>query len=142
MASTTPQDTKKLVSGRIRPSATAAASSAAQASSPHTPVTRSISASLYASPSAAFRAGDENLVIFEIGSRFLRVGFAGEGAPRHILSYSPDQQRRVGDYRQYAPDYESRSRKRKRGEDWTSGYELWQPDVRDQDLNLLRDRLE
>jgi Actin len=136
MASTTPLDTKKLVSSRTRPSATV------QPSSPHTPITRSISTSLYGSPAGAFRVDDENLVIFEIGSRLLRAGFAGENSPRHILSYSPDQQRRVGDYRQYAPDYDSRRRRRKKGENWTYEYELWRPDVRDQDLNLLGDRLE
>src|ERR1700761_8443326 len=138
MASTTPQDAKNLVSTRTRPSATATASSITQATSPHTPLTRSISASLYGSPSAAFRVDDVNLVIFEIGSRFLRVGFAGESAPRHVLSYSPEQQRRVGDYRPYAMGYDSRQRRRKTGEDWAYEYELWQPDVRNQDLNLLR----
>ena len=142
MASTTPQDDKKLVSSRTRPSATATASSITQATSPHTPLTRSISASLYGSPSAAFRVDDVNLVIFEIGSRFLRVGFAGESAPRHVLSYSPEQQRRVGDYRPYAMGYDSRQRRRKTGEDWAYEYELWQPDVRNQDLNLLGDRME
>jgi actin-related protein len=137
MASETP---KTIVSGRTRPSATAASSSA-QLASPHTPLSRSISASIYGSPSA-FRVDDENLLIFQIGSRNIRVGFAGESSPRCVQSYGPDQLRRVGDYRQYAPGYDPRNQNKKNDKDWAEDYELWKPDVRDQDLNLLGDRLE
>jgi actin len=142
MSSATPSDSRTLLSGRTRPSAHATSSTTDHTSSPHTPLNRSISASLYASPSAAFRVDDENLLILEIGSRYLRAGFAGESNPRCVLSYSPDQLRRVGDYRQYSPSYNPRNRKGKNGPDWAQSYELWTPDVRNQDLNLLGDRLE
>lgn len=141
MASATPQDGHRLVAGRTRPSATASGS-VFQASSPHTPLSRSISGSLYASPGSSLRVDDENLLIFEIGSRCLRAGFAGENSPRCIVSYNPEQLRRVGDYRQYSPNYDARRRKRKRDSDWGRDYELWRPDVRDQDLSFLGDRLE
>jgi hypothetical protein len=141
MASATPSDTKTLIPGRTRPLAHAP-SSIDHAASPHTPLSRSISASLYASPSAAFRVDDENLLIFEIGSRYMRAGFAGESSPRCVLSCSPEQLRRVGDYRQYTPSYNPRNRRSQREADWAQSYELWTPDVRNQDLNLLGDRLE
>jgi actin-related protein len=137
--SATPQ--KKIAFSRTRPGAALSnlTGSPAVPSSPQTPLGRSVS-SLYGSPGGSFRVEEENLLVFEIGSRVIRAGFSGESSPRCQISYHPDQLRRVGDYRQYTPEY--RRRKRKLGENWADMYELWHPDVRDQDLSLLGDRLE
>ncbi|KAF2663154.1 actin-like ATPase domain-containing protein [Microthyrium microscopicum] len=140
MTSITPSDGRRITVNRSRPSAVSA-----HATSPHTPLSRSVSGSLYNSPTAtAFRVDDENHLVIELGARSIRVGFAGESRPRCHLYYSPDQLRRIGDYRQYAPDYDARSRKRKRGEEhWArDGYELWRPDLRDTDLSFVGERLE
>src|SRR5688500_8443712 len=71
--------------------------------SPRTPVLRSISSTV-GSPSGSFRTDDE-YVIMEVGARYVRGGFPGESAPRCTLSFGPDEQRRVGDYRQWDPEY-------------------------------------
>jgi hypothetical protein len=140
----TPAASSKLAVNRTRPSGTAGSGAAHVASSPQTPLNRSVSASLYNSPSASFRADEENLLIFEIGARVLRAGFAGESKPRCEVSYSPNQLRRLGDYRQHAPDYDPQSRKWKKGQEhWgRDGYELWAPDLRGQDLSYIGERIE
>lgn len=139
MASPAPTESKKISVNRTRPSATGNAN--VTPSTPQTPVDRRVS-SIIGSPSAGFRIDEENLLIFEIGSRVIRAGFAGEASPRCEISYNPEQLRRVGDYRQYDPKYNPRNRKRKRGEEWGDEYELWKLDVRDVNLKLLADRLE
>jgi hypothetical protein len=48
--------------------------------------------------------------------------------------------RRIGDYRQWGPDYERRRPKGWRR--WAEGYELWDLDLRDTDLGLVEDRVE
>lgn len=130
----------KLAVNRTRPSASAITGAA----SPHTPLNRSVSASLYNSPSASFRVDEENLLIFEIGARVLRAGFAGESKPRCEINYGPDQLRRIGDYRQHAPDYTPQSDKgKRRHESWArDGYQLWSPDLQNQDLSFIGERIE
>lgn len=130
MATTTPSISQHKI--RSRPSA------GVLHDSPRTPLSRSVSG-LYGSPGSSFRIDDENLLIFEFGSRCLRAGFAGESAPRCKLTYSPEMWRRVGDYRQWAPDYPGRTPK---GKKWAQGYELWDLDVRNMDLGLVEDRVE
>ena len=110
-----------------------------QNASPHTPLSRSVSG-LYGSPGSSFRIDDENLLIFEIGSRCMRAGFAGESAPRCKIEYTPEMWRRVGDYRQWEPGYRRRIG---RGKKWAEGYELWEGlDVRGLDLGVVEDRVE
>ncbi|KAF2095687.1 actin-like ATPase domain-containing protein [Rhizodiscina lignyota] len=136
-ASSTPDYfTRKVSTGRIRPTL----SGIQNASSPHTPFNRSLS-SFYNSPSSGFRNDDENNVVIELGSRFMRIGMAGEALPRCIMSFGPDDHHRVGDYRQWMPGYNTR-RKRKRGEEWGQDHELWRNDVRELDLGLVEDKLE
>ncbi|MCJ1398479.1 hypothetical protein MMC11_001679 [Xylographa trunciseda] len=107
--------------------------------SPHTPV-RVISSS-FSSPLAAHRAEEETLV-FELGARHLRAGYASESAPRCSLTYSPEQSRRVGDYRQWLPGYETRARIKATIDKWGEDHELWRMDLRKVDLGLVEDKLE
>ncbi|CAO2650038.1 Nn.00g013300.m01.CDS01 [Neocucurbitaria sp. VM-36] len=108
--------------------------------SPRTPLLRSIS-STFGSPGGSFRTDDEYVVI-EVGARYVRGGFPGESAPRCTLPFGPEEQRRVGDYRQWAPEYAQKRRKRKRGHGWGQEYELYKLDLRDVDLGLVEDKFE
>jgi hypothetical protein len=115
------------------------AHSLAAPGSPHTPK-RAISTTAFSSP-AGTRDHDESMV-FEFGSRFFRAGFSNETAPRCVLGYGPDEQRRVGDYRKWTEGYENNWRKRKRGKDWGEAHELWRMDLRGADLGLIGDKIE
>lgn len=109
--------------------------------SPTTPSARALSGIYGSSTAASFRSDEEHL-IFEFGSRFLRAGFAGESKPRCTRAFGPDEQRRVGDFRRWMPGYENVRRKRKRGQDWGEEYELWKMDLRTADLGLVEDKIE
>ncbi|KAF1917672.1 actin-domain-containing protein [Ampelomyces quisqualis] len=108
--------------------------------SPRTPLGRSTSYS-FGSPGGSFRTEDEYVVI-ELGARYVRCGFPGESAPRCTLPFGPDQQRRVGDYRQWDPDYGQKRRKTKKGHDWGQDHELYRMDLRGVDLGLVEDKFE
>ena len=109
-------------------------------SSPHTPLLgRSIS-SQFNSPSTLPR--EEECIIYELGSRHLSAGFAGEGRPRCTYLFSPEDRRRVGDYRFVDPGYARKRRKVHRDEEWGRDHELYQSDLRSVDLGLVEDRLE
>ncbi|KAL9602666.1 MAG: hypothetical protein Q9219_001655 [cf. Caloplaca sp. 3 TL-2023] len=108
-------------------------------SSPHTPQ-RTFS-SAFSSPSLSYRV-EEDTVVLELGARHLSAGIAGESNPRCTLGFGPGQSRRVGDYRQYLPDYQDRPRKRRRKYQWGEDHELWRMDLRDVDLDLVEDRVE
>ncbi|KAI3327561.1 actin-like ATPase domain-containing protein [Xylariaceae sp. AK1471] len=105
---------------------------------PQTP-TRPIS-STFGSPSS-LRA-DDDVVVIELGSRKLRLGFSGDAAPKRIVAFSPGQQRRTGDFRIWEPDFENQWRSRASGKPWGADHELWQLDIRGQDLSLVADKLE
>ncbi|KAI9811739.1 MAG: hypothetical protein M1827_005284 [Pycnora praestabilis] len=107
--------------------------------SPQTPQ-RNIS-SAFGSPSASYRAEDDYLV-FEFGSRFMRAGFSGESTPRCALRFGPEEQRRVGDYRGWEVGHQRQRRRIKRGEKWGEVHELWHMDLRDMDLRLVEDKIE
>ncbi|CAJ2511043.1 Uu.00g066680.m01.CDS01 [Anthostomella pinea] len=106
--------------------------------SPHTP-TRPLSSAL-GSPSSS--RADDDVVIIELGSRRMRIGFAGESAPKRTVSFSPEQQRRAGDFRAWEAGFEQDWRKRAAGKPCGADHELWQLDVRGQDLGLVADKLE
>ncbi|KAF1976858.1 actin-like ATPase domain-containing protein [Bimuria novae-zelandiae CBS 107.79] len=114
------------------------------ASTPETPRTptlgRSVS-SLFGSPGGSFRTEDEYVVI-EVGSRYLRGGFPGESTPRCTLPYDPENQRRVGDYRQWDPDYAQKRRRPKKGQEWGQEYELYRMDLTKVDLRVVEDKFE
>ncbi|KAI0445620.1 actin-domain-containing protein [Xylaria telfairii] len=97
--------------------------------------------STFGSPSGSSRVDDDPIVI-EIGSRKLRVGFAGDATPKRIITFSPEQQRRTGDFRVWEPGFSSRWRGRASGKSWGADHELWQLDLRGQDLGLVGDKLE
>ncbi|KAI4730324.1 actin-like ATPase domain-containing protein [Aureobasidium sp. EXF-10728] len=101
--------------------------------SPHTPLlTRSLSSQL-GSPGASYRAEDDTLV-YELGSRCFRAGFAGDSAPRCIIPFGPDQMRRLNHFTTSTTSrYEN---------DWAKDWELWDLDVRNMDLGLIEDKIE
>ncbi|OAL45643.1 actin-like ATPase domain-containing protein [Pyrenochaeta sp. DS3sAY3a] len=108
--------------------------------SPRTPLLRSISSN-FGSPGANFRTEDECVVI-EIGSRFIRGGFPGESAPRCALQFGPDEQRRVGDYSHWHPDHRAKRRRRARDTEWGQQHELYRMDLSQVDLGLVEDKFE
>ncbi|KAJ3524618.1 hypothetical protein NM208_g11989 [Fusarium decemcellulare] len=101
-------------------------------STPHTP-NRSIT-STYGSPST-IRA-DDDIIVIELGSRHVRVGFAGDACPKAILRCSPEDQRRAGDFRSWQQPSRPASL------DWSKEHEFWRFDLRDLDLGLCQDKLE
>ncbi|KAK6845243.1 actin-like ATPase domain-containing protein [Apiospora arundinis] len=106
---------------------------------PHTPL-RPLSSSVFGSPSST--RAEEEIIIVELGCRKLRVGFAGDSTPKRIVAFDAEHDKRAGDYRAWEPGYEQDWRKRTAGKAWGSDHELWQLDVRGQDLALVGDRLE
>jgi len=107
-----------------------------QPSSPHTP-TRFISSS-FSSPGSTFRQ-EEDAVVIELGTRYLRAGFEGESSPQCVIAFGPENSRRVGDYRFWTAGYQYNLGK---AENWGKDYELFRNDVKDVDLGLLEDKLE
>lgn len=110
----------------------------ASPSSPHTPL-RTIS-STFGSPSA-LRA-EEDTIVIEIGSRYLRAGFAGQALPKAVIDFGPEHQKRPGDYRKWELGYEKDWRKRVQYSGWGDAYELWRPDLRGLDLGLVGEKIE
>jgi len=108
--------------------------------SPRTPLGRGTSYG-FGSPGGSFRTDDEYVVI-EVGARFVRCGFPGESAPRCTIPFGPDQQRRVGDYRQWDPEYGQQRQKRRKGQDWGQEHELYRVDLSTVDLGLVEDKFE
>lgn len=110
----------------------------ADPSSPHTPQ-RTFS-SAFSSPSISYR-NEEEALIFDFGSRHFSAGFAGEAASRCTLGFGPEESRRVGDYRQWLPDYKKIIR-RQSEDNWGRNHELWRMDLREVDLGLVEDKIE
>ncbi|KAJ4405866.1 hypothetical protein N0V91_004975 [Didymella pomorum] len=108
--------------------------------SPRTPLQRNPS-SLFSSPSGNYRTEDE-YVVLEIGSRFIRGGLPGESAPRCTLPFGPDRQRRVGDYRQYDPEYNKKRRRRRKEKEWGEDQELYRLDLTKVDMDHVGDQFE
>ncbi|OCL06185.1 actin-like ATPase domain-containing protein, partial [Glonium stellatum] len=131
---------RKVSLGRGRPAPARLQDLASTPETPRTPLLRSTS-SIYGSPGGSFRS-EEEYIVLELGSRFLRGGFPGESAPRCMLGFGPNEQRRVGDYRQWDPEYSTTRRKRKRGQEWGQEYELYRMDLSDLDLGLVEDKFE
>lgn len=106
--------------------------------SPQTP-RRTIS-SAFSSPSN-YR-GEEDVLVFELGARHLSAGFAGEFHPRCNLGFGPTDSQREGDYRRWAPGFDHRSLRKRKGYEWGEDYELWRMDLRELDLALVGDKIE
>ncbi len=105
---------------------------------PQTP-TRTVS-SVFSSPSN-YR-GEEDVLVFELGARHLRAGFAGEFYPRCGLAFGPEESRRVGDYRRWMPGFEEWRVRKRNGYDWGEDHELWRMDIRELELGLVEDKIE
>ncbi|GFF36700.1 actin-related protein 10 [Aspergillus udagawae] len=115
-------------------------------SSPHTPQQqlRSNNSSFASTGSggSSFR-GEEDAIIFELGSRWLRAGFEGESLPICVVGYGPEDWRRAGDYRGWLKATISTSSSGTvKADEWTGAYELWKMDLRDVDLGLIEDKIE
>ena len=106
--------------------------------SPHTPL-RTIS-STFGSPSS-LRA-EEDVVILEFGSRYLRAGFAGDAVPKAVIDFGPEEQRRAGDYSRWEVGYDKAQKGRREEKSWGETYELWRPDLRGLDLGLVGDKID
>ena len=107
--------------------------------SPHTPTGRFLSSPQSSPGSYSFRA-EEDPIIVELDPRGLSAGFQGESAPQCHISFTPQNARRIGDYRIYLSGF-----RRKRRHDVaqrSKDYELWRNDLADVDLGLLEDMLE
>lgn len=118
---------------RIRPGLSGRNPSSGTPGSPHTPLFARSTSSQFGSP-GIFRT-EEDLVVYEIGSRCLRAGFGGEASPRCILQFDNQSGRRVGDFRAFT---DPASLPNDTADDW----ELWKLDVRETNLGLLEDKLE
>ncbi|CAG7565756.1 unnamed protein product [Fusarium equiseti] len=104
-------------------------------STPHTPNRSSVApVPSYGSPST-IRADDEVIVV-EIGSRHVRVGFAGDTSPKAALQCSPEDQRRAGDFRGWQQS------KPAAGLQWSKEHEFWRYDLREIELGAFQDKLE
>ncbi|GFF90826.1 actin-related protein 10 [Aspergillus udagawae] len=115
-------------------------------SSPHTPQQqlRSNNSSFASTGSggSSFR-GEEDAIIFELGSRWLRAGFEGESLPICVVGYGPEDWRRAGDYRGWLKaTINTSSSGAVKADEWTGAYELWKMDLRDVDLGLIEDKIE
>ncbi|KAI0025846.1 actin-like ATPase domain-containing protein [Xylariomycetidae sp. FL0641] len=119
-------------------------------SGPHTPTGSSSSRPLtssFGSPGGSsgggLRAGgDDDVVVLELGARRVRLGFAGDAAPKKVVTFAPDQQRRAGDFRAWEAGYADEWRERAKGRPWSADYELWQLDCRGRDAGLVADKLD
>ncbi|KAL2855338.1 hypothetical protein BJY01DRAFT_10585 [Aspergillus pseudoustus] len=116
-------------------------------SPPHTPQhqLRSNNNSFASNSSGSTYRVEEDAVIFELGSRWLRAGFEGESEPKCIVGFGPEESRRVGDYRGWlrgtAAEQETPVRLATPDE-WSRPYELWKMNLRDVDLGLVEDKIE
>ena len=108
------------------------------ATSPHTPTRFTSVGSNFSSPGSTYRQ-EEDAIIIELGARYLRAGFAGESGPQCVLPFSRESNRRIGDYRAYAPGYRPKPTSFER---WANENELWRNDLGNVDLGLVEDKLE
>ncbi|KAM5448526.1 hypothetical protein MaudCBS49596_005320 [Microsporum audouinii] len=116
--------------------------------SPHTPQQQRQILSPYtgtSSPGSSFRQ-EEDAIIIEIGSRWLRAGFEGNSMPTCVVGFGTEEGRRVGDYRGWIRSNSNGATARKRRtydiQTWSKNYELWVSDLRGFDIQLFEDRIE
>jgi actin-related protein len=107
-------------------------------SSPHTPTRFTSIGSNFSSPGSTYRQ-EEDAIIIELGSRYLRAGFEGESGPQCVIPFTKESSRRVGDFRAYSLGYRPSPAS---FEAWAKENELWRNDLGDVDLGLVEDRLE
>lgn len=112
-------------------------SKSGNAATPVTPPTRYIS-STYSTPGSTF-GQEQDAVILELNSRYIKAGIEGESYPQCRYNLIPLAAKRVDDYRQHLPSYVHPKEDLER---WGDGYEFWKNDVKNMDLGLLSDNLE
>ncbi|KAK7181958.1 hypothetical protein DPSP01_006191 [Paraphaeosphaeria sporulosa] len=125
----------------VRGAAPRLADLASTPEAPRTPTLGRSVSSLFGSPGGSFRT-DDDYVVIEVGSRFVRAGFPGESTPRCTLAYDPDNQRRVGDYRQWDPQGAQKRQNPRKGQEWGQEYELYRMDLSQIDLGVVEDKFE
>lgn len=138
-------ESKRPLSGTSHFSSNLRHSQSARPSSPHTPQhqLRSNNSSFASTSSGSSFRGEEDAIIFELGSRWLRAGFEGDSVPMCIVGFGPEESRRAGDYRgwlNYGPSTDSQQAVN--ADDWASAHELWGMDLRKVDLGLVEDKIE
>lgn len=138
-------ESKRPLSGTSHFSSNLRYSQSARPSSPHTPQhqLRSNNSSFASTSSGSSFRGEEDAIIFELGSRWLRAGFEGDSVPMCVVGFGPEESRRAGDYRgwlNYGPSTDSQQAVSP--EEWTSAHELWGMDLRNVDLGLVEDKIE
>lgn len=107
------------------------------AATPITPPARYISSN-FSTPGSTY-GKEEDTIIIELSSRYLKAGIEGESHPQCRYNFQPSYAKRLGDYRQWLPGYTPP--KESLGT-WGEGYELWRNDLKNVDLGLLGDKLE
>ncbi|KAB8259155.1 hypothetical protein BDV32DRAFT_124619 [Aspergillus pseudonomiae] len=106
---------------------------------------RSNNSSFASTSSASSLRGEEDAIVFEFGSRWLRAGFEGDSTPTCVVGCGPEDSRRAGDYRGWLKaslNADTLRPQPEKAEEWTGAYELWKMDVRDVDLGLVEDKIE
>ena len=78
-------------------------------------------------------------MVIELGSRHIKVGFEGDYGPQCCVALGPQNARRVGDYRDWAP---ATTLKEKSFEAWSKQRELWTMDIDNFELGLMEDKIE
>lgn len=96
------------------------------------------------SPSSSSFRSEDDAIIFEIGSRWLRAGFEGNSSPACVIGFGPEESRRAGDYRGWIQGSTGIGRLPQPldAEEWARAYELWRPESREVDLGLVEDKIE
>lgn len=144
MASDTPSagDNKRTI-----PASNLRHTQTARPSSPHTPQQQlrsgNPSFASTTSPGSSFR-NEDDAIIFEIGARWLRAGFEGNGSPVCVVGFGPEESRRAGDYRGWMQGTAGAGTLPQPAspEEWVRDHELWRPNVRELDLGLVEDKIE
>jgi hypothetical protein len=116
-----------------------------QTSGPHTPQRHRQGLPSFASSSPGSLRNEEDVVIVEIGTRWLRAGFEGDSAPVCVVGFGPEESRRVGDYRGWIRNTQGNPMGFTSFQDveqWSKGHELWSMDIRGLDIGLVEDRIE
>ena len=122
-------------------------SQTARPASPHTPQQQlrsgNTSFASTTSPGSSFR-NEDDAIIFELGSRWLRAGFEGNSTPMCVVGFGPEGSRRAGDYRGWIGGSTGAGSlpENVNADEWTQDYELWRPDLREVDLGLIEDKIE
>lgn len=114
--------------------------------SPHTPQQRHIVSPFTSTSSGSSFRHEEDAVIIELGSRWLRAGSEGDSKPVCAIRFGPEESRRVGDYRSWVKANQPGSSPTEKAfqdlDEWSEDYELWRMDIRNLDVGLFEDKVE